>query len=483
MSSKLRKFAFAVSVALFAPLISATEEERAFIRSGDISAFVAAIEAANAGEGPPRIELRTGGRYTFGKNDRLPPIRRPIEIFTSSALLSGDSGGPVPLFEIAESGGLTISGVRFRDFWSASESSGLITNRGESIISDIEIERVPEESAAAFVLNEGSVAIDDVAFDDFGPLSGPFLDNRGAAEINVTHIAYREFQESFAAIRNTGNLTLLNTTIAGYGASLLASSEIAAIATGRGGRTRFGNSLIVWSGADVCSGVGALFSLGHNSLTDATCRLAGSNDFQSVRPRFPSFERFYLGRRMLFHYPPAAGVSVDSADPAFALGVQGIRPSDGNVDGIIEYDRGAIEVFENMSAVSSGQGATGLFFDPDNDGHYVSVVVNPVNTLVTWSTFDKTGAPRWVIATGELSNGGSFIGEAFITVGGRLQPGRPPVGQEAERWGTLRIEFRTCEGGFVVYDSDLPEFGAGQFSIKRLAFNSSLGCSERLFTG
>jgi hypothetical protein len=46
----------------------------------------------------------------------------------------------------------------------------------------------------------------------------------------------------------------------------------------------------------------------------------------------------------------------------------------------------------------------------------------------------------------------------------------------AEHWGQLRVDLSSCMEGTVTYQSELPEFGYGQFPVRRLAYSKQIGC-------
>jgi len=42
----------------------------------------------------------------------------------------------------------------------------------------------------------------------------------------------------------------------------------------------------------------------------------------------------------------------------------------------------------------------------------------------------------------------------------------------------MRVDLTSCTEGTVTYQSDLPEYGSGQFFIDRLAYAKQIGCSD-----
>jgi hypothetical protein len=174
----------------------------------------------------------------------------------------------------------------------------------------------------------------------------------------------------------------------------------------------------------------------------------------------------------------ASSPAIDAAGPAYcarldALGT--VRPVDGNNDGLAICDIGAVEFVPNN--LSSG-GVTGLYFDPNSDGHYVQVLQTTYNTMITWNTVDRDGNQAWVYGIGQLNAGQSLIANAYINRGGRLTNGGPVDIEAAENWGTIHLEMDDCNSGRVIFSSVFPEFGEGRFNIRRLAHSAQIGCQD-----
>jgi len=172
--------------------------------------------------------------------------------------------------------------------------------------------------------------------------------------------------------------------------------------------------------------------------------------------------------------PSAASPVVDSADgsscPEFEHAF-----FDGNGDGTAACDRGAWEVFRTTLAEG---GINGFYFNPEADGHYITVLQTNYSTLVVWNTFDAEGNHVWVYGTGELVNGRAVIAEAYINRTGGFTPDGLVTDVEAEFWGELQVDMESCVKGELSFRSIVPEFGSGQFPVKRLAYVKQLGCID-----
>lgn len=135
-----------------------------------------------------------------------------------------------------------------------------------------------------------------------------------------------------------------------------------------------------------------------------------------------------------------------------------------------------------LNALSDG-GITGLYFNPDDDGHYVSILETRYNTLVIWNTFDDHGVQAWIYGVGQLEDGRIVEAESYINRSLGFSDG-DLSGLQVIPWGTLEVRMDSCREGTVYYETRLPEFGAGQypatgqFPIERLAYSKQLGCEE-----
>jgi hypothetical protein len=137
--------------------------------------------------------------------------------------------------------------------------------------------------------------------------------------------------------------------------------------------------------------------------------------------------------------------------------------------------RGAVESWK----IGLGQGGiNGLYFNPEADGHYLYVLQTDFLTLVVWTTFDADGNQAWGYGTGQLVDDRSVIAETYINLNGNINPADPAFEVETDYWGTLEVEMISCTQGIVAYESDIPGFGSGQFSISRLAYVKQLGCVD-----
>lgn len=123
-------------------------------------------------------------------------------------------------------------------------------------------------------------------------------------------------------------------------------------------------------------------------------------------------------------------------------------------------------------------GINGLYYNPESDGHYFIVLDTNYTTMVVWMTFDADGNQVWVYGLGELIDGRRVMAETYINRSSGLLPGGKLEEFEYETWGWIELDMTSCRNGTVTYQSDLPGFGSGQFSIVRLAYVKQLGCGD-----
>ncbi len=460
------------------------------ISPGDVGALVAAIEAAQAAPPPAKPIALSAGTYVLGDHLRFPEITRETTLIGGNAVLfTTNDSGPFPLFTIRPGGALVLEGMALSDLGGHEDrGEALIVNDGELALADVAFVNVFRRlvglgrfgaiQAAPVIVNRGTATLERVAFHDSGhDRAGGILTNLGGtATLDTVHIASRERSSGGAVWTAGGVVTVLNSTIVGH------ATTVTGLLTEPLGVTRIGNSIVSWHGSADCGGAGQLTSLGHNTTVD--CPLDATGDIRSKVPLRASEPRRWMDQQLALHIPSAAGGSVDSADLSLCadrdlVGAQRIwqeRPFwDGDHDGVPGCDRGAVE--RRTRARGEG-GANGVYFDPASDGHYVTVIVNDSNTLVLWNTFDKNGNAAWVFATGELVGGQSYLGEAYTNEGGRLTEGGPPVGQTPRRWGVIELELQSCDRARLIYESDRPEFGRGELTLRRLAVVRELGCTD-----
>lgn len=235
------------------------------------------------------------------------------------------------------------------------------------------------------------------------------------------------------------------------------------------------NSLLSSSG-QLCSQTngGSLGSLGGNVLSDSSCGLFGVGDKVVSNLALQAAAD---------HGGLVPTVQIDYASPAYRAGVaQYCEATDarGVARDAANCDAGAYEFGGGVGLVTAN-GMNGLYYVPGiANGHYVSVqrIHDNKDVMVFWNTFDRNGNQAWIFGVGTQTSARHVHALAYRNLGGVLQPGGPATGAKASQWGTVDIDLTSCAAAQFNYQSDLPEFGSGQFPLSRLAFESAIDCGD-----
>lgn len=218
-------------------------------------------------------------------------------------------------------------------------------------------------------------------------------------------------------------------------------------------------------------------SMGFNMSNSEECTWQATADLVGKPSGLLWREASELLDEAAFEYsliPILASAAVDSGSNEYCSPKRVL--ADGNGDGTVVCDRGAVELLPR--GLGNG-GINGLFYNPEADGHYVQILQTDYTVLVTWLTFDNDGNQVWVFGTGDLVGGRSVVAESYINVNdGRLPDGSYPP-SEAVYWGTLEVDLESCTQGSVGYSSSYSGFGDGVFPIKRLGYVKQLGCIDQ----
>lgn len=448
------------------------------VSGGDVAALREAIQRAN--EEPGFDEIAISGDFVFSLDDELPPIRSHIRLEGSAQqthLMAAEDGGPDRLLSIEPGAVLELVQMELSGFTlvrrgvdAELERSPLITNHGQLTITSVQAFDIWGQwgggtfglpvSHNEFILNRGELRVFHSSFIDIGlsNWSDNLLVNEGLAELRRIVI---QGEKIGTPVHNHGELRVENITFKGRGSHPLVEGD---------GTTTILNSIFAAVDGDWCAEV---VSLGYNLIEDATCNWASEGDLVGVPagllPLRLELLHTWGGRFRVFPLS-AASPAIDSAAPDTHCTAR-----DGDGDGIADCDRGALE-YEPMR-LSDG-GANGLYYDPNQDGHYLYVLDNDHNTLLVWNTFDVHGNQAWVLGLGDLAGGRSMIADAYINQNGRLTETGPVDVERDVYWGKLQLELDDCMSGQLYFTSDLPDFTSGQVELRRLAKVEQIGCRD-----
>ena len=446
---------FIIALTLYANGVFAKD---VYISGGDSEALQEAIDAANVPNFQVTIHLEAG------------------QVFNA-----------IPYFDSFE-GRLRIegNGAVFGDTSGLqAHSPDVINVNGEVTITDTTI-NAAHSMGCTFIVNRGSLSLERVTFSDIHGLQNQtfikcdttqFLLNEGsAALLNVTIIS-NEISLPGSVIRsvsgsntNINHLTVVDTTInrAPVGTILLA--EV-------GGPISISNSIIIADGGSYMDGTtyelipctGPIIDNGGNFASSEECG-----------PTWGLIDRADLSQ------------IVEKGHDAWVVPLVGdsIAMDAGNKDYCVRLDGRGFErdalcdsgSYESMAANNGGElgrgGISGFYYTPDSDGNYIQVQrAYNGNVVVIWNTFDRSGAQAWINAVGRYQNR-VVEANAYINLGGILQPGAGASAATVTDWGTLKVTAHNCNEITVEYDSTDPNFGSGVFEATRLAYVHDLGCSE-----
>jgi len=447
------------------------------VPAGDFQGLANAITKANAqsNEGVSYIALETGVFSATG-NAKLPPITGRMEIRGNSRarfteLTASDNWEADALLVVEEGAELILKRIEFKDINLGAEPSALIINRGDLTLEATSFSSVKSQSwcygralgcnaGGPIILNEpgASLRLEKVSFVNSGneevwPVSdGGIINNHGFASLQRVQIYTDGSFNSNLPLRNWGTMEVMYSSFRNfdpsppYARSLIASLE--------GSHTTISNSIVEGFEGDWCDGAA---SLGFNINDYAGCDWSAEGDLIGIDPGI-----IWRPPHQTWDYPIARALMPTPASPAADSGDCGYP-----------CERGA---FRPAPSLLASGGINGLYYNSEADGHYIQIQQTDYLTLVIWNTFDRDGNHVWVYGTGKLNENNTLRAETYINHEVSLVSGESDP--KAEYWGIIDIEMQSCVDGYFAYNSEMPEFGIGEFPIKRLGFIKQLGCTD-----
>lgn len=123
-----------------------------------------------------------------------------------------------------------------------------------------------------------------------------------------------------------------------------------------------------------------------------------------------------------------------------------------------------------------GISGTWVDFSHDGEGWFLQEVA-PGIVVMAWFTFNDVGQQVWVIGTGVVQDNVVMFDSVRIADGTDFGDAFDQTQVNRMRWGDIRIVFTDCNTAILTYQSDFPEFGAGQLEPVRLTSLQNLNCA------
>ncbi len=483
--NKYRVVVFCLGLLLFGT--PAQAQETVEVTVTDFAGLRQAINLANQQSPNTLTQIYIVGKIYWTAPAQTPdpqPIRRVVRI-SGGIFSEAEDGGGSNLFIVESSGKLTVTDSKFVDISSVNFGPIIFSNQGELALENVTFTSVsgsgiclrfgctPSQSPIIYNGAQGKLTLKGVRFENSGSETDPswgtagsngILANEGTAELVRTQVflSHNRWEQP---LYNSGFMRLQNSSF--LVRNYPATPVLDLLETTEGAQTESVNSVFEGFTGTWC---GQVESLGHNSTSAPDCTWASPGDEVGT-----STGLIWREIRNRFNLIPDAGSSiVDTADSSWCPD-DGREIFDGDGNGSVTCDRGA---WEHQRMTLADGGANGLYFDPNQNGHYVYVLDNYFNTLVVWNTFDRAGNQAWILATGELIEGKSMIAEAYTNENGELTPLGPRNVDRDLFWGTIQLQLDSCGRGKFTFNSDLPDFTSGQFEIRRLAYVRQIGCDD-----
>jgi hypothetical protein len=132
-----------------------------------------------------------------------------------------------------------------------------------------------------------------------------------------------------------------------------------------------------------------------------------------------------------------------------------------------------------LAAQAVQPGHTGLWYDPENDGHGLFIhVISPQQAAASWNVFRPDGSPMWLFGDGHIDVG-RIVFDAFEVAGGTFPPRFGEQRPELSSWGQFIIDFVDCNSARLRWESNQAGFQPDEIPLTRLSFAAGSDCAER----
>lgn len=434
-------------------------------------------------------------------NAALPLINGHIVLAGYGSTLAGVEGAILP-FCVAPGGHLTLRNLTITGFGGpgAPVSEDVVLNNfGRSRLDGVTVRGNGKTSSqedpatGSIVTNRGRATMEimDSVFADNSASFAILLSYEDLVVRNSAFTGHDMFDSSHGVLylAGRGKADIVNTTISGNSVGVFAvESEIimehvtvvendtAIRSQGDLGLILLRNSIVADNrNADCQVNTGSRITFeGTNLVGDDSCRLDPDTNLVGVDPGLAPLR--LLSDGMPGYEPEPGSPVMDRGDPRFcplrdALG----RIRNTAADSDERCTLGAIEPPNKPPDFEIDARLTGTWYDPDHDGHYLSVQVLPDNRVAAmWWTYDPDGNPFWLVGSGPVE-GGMVRMPVHQSSGMRL-PALDDSQRDTQRWGTLFLDFEDCRKLTLDWQSVQSGFEDGSADLQRLTFNDELHC-------
>ena len=133
-------------------------------------------------------------------------------------------------------------------------------------------------------------------------------------------------------------------------------------------------------------------------------------------------------------------------------------------------------------------GISGSWYDATQPGYGVHIEVlapatagGPNRVAVAWYTYNRQGGgQRWIVGDGTVSTTNPnlvVISNALSTAGGGFPPNFNPATVVPQPFGTLTLEFSSCNNATLSFNATDPNFNSGSVNLTRLTSLANVPCS------
>jgi hypothetical protein len=128
-------------------------------------------------------------------------------------------------------------------------------------------------------------------------------------------------------------------------------------------------------------------------------------------------------------------------------------------------------------------GATGQWYNPDRDGEglFVEIVEQSDGSniiAISWFTYDQFGEQMWLTGQAAITQEAIKVSVPVIVTGGPIfGPDYDKDDLSADPWGTIEVQFQTCDMGNMTYTSSIG-FGSGAIDLTRITNVVGVNCVE-----